>query len=236
MLDTMFGEMPQVYEKPIFSGSFGDLGSYAKSFLNYKITEIAGEDKASALTIIIALIISLFLLKNLFNYLAVFFITYLRNGVLKDLRNRLYHKITYLPISYFSEKKKGDIMARISNDVNEVQHSFLSILELIVREPLTIIFTIIVMFGISVKLTIFVFVFIPVSGLIISKIGKSLKRQSTEVQQEQGRFLSIIEETVSGLRIIKAFNAETIFGNRFQESTGKFFRFSNGLMNRQNLA
>ncbi|MDO5609066.1 MAG: ABC transporter ATP-binding protein [Capnocytophaga sp.] len=235
-LEAMFGGIPQTTERPVFSGNYGELGSYAKQFLNYKITEIAGTDQVTALALIIGLVISMFLLKNLFNYLAVFFITFLRNGVLRDLRDTLYRKITHLPISYFSEQRKGDVIARVSGDVNEVQNSFLSILELIVREPLTIIFTIIVMFGISTKLTIFVFIFIPISGLVISKIGKSLKRQSTQVQQEQGRFLSLIEETVSGLRIVKAFNAENIFNRRFQKSTERFFNFSNSLMNRQNLA
>src|SRR5690606_16491470 len=154
----------------------------------------------------------------------------------KDIRNRLYGKIVDLPLSYFSEKRKGDVIARISTDVLEIQHSFLSILELIVREPLTILFTILVMFGISAKLTIFVFVFIPIAGMIISRIGKSLKRKSERVQREQGEFLSIVEETLGGLRVIKAFNAESRFHKTFKNSTDRFYRFSNSLLNRQNLA
>lgn len=189
-----------------------------------------------ALVLVIALVIFLFLLKNIFNYLAMFFITFLRNGVLKDIRNKLYAKITELPISYYSEKRKGDIMARITSDVLEIQHSILSILELIVREPLTIVFTILVMFGISTKLTLFVFIFIPISGIIISRIGKTLKRKSDKVQKESGEFLSIVEETLGGLRIVKAFNAEKLFIDKFQHSTNRFFRFSNSLLNRQNLA
>jgi len=141
-----------------------------------------------------------------------------------------------LPISYYSEKRKGDVIARITSDVLEIQHSFLSILELIVREPLTIIFTILVMFGISAKLTLFVFVFIPVAGAIISRIGKSLKKKSDRVQKEQGEFLSIVEETLGGLRVIKAFNAEFRFFKTFSTSTDRFFKFSNKLLNRQNLA
>lgn len=236
MLDTLFGESAKIYQEPVFSGNISDISSYAKQYLNYKVTALAGDDKINGLTIVISLVISLFLLKNLFNYLAIFFMTFLRNGVLKDLRNDLYNKIIKLPISYLSEKRKGDVIARMSGDLAEVQHSLLSGLELFVREPLTILFAILAMFALSVKLTIFVFVFIPVSGLIISKIGKSLKKQSGKVQQEQGRFLSIIEETIGGLRIIKAFNAENMFNKRFQESSALVNKLSNGLMNRQNLA
>jgi subfamily B ATP-binding cassette protein MsbA len=184
----------------------------------------------------VAVIISIFLLKNLSDYLALFFITFLRNGVLKDLRNAMYKKTIELPISYYSEKRKGDTISRISNDVNEVQSSFLSLLELIVKEPLTIVFTILTMFSISAKLTIFVFIFIPVSGYIISLIGKQLKKQSTKAQQEQGEFLSTIEETLGGLKVVKGYNSESYFTQKFQDSTQRFFQLSNAIGNRQNLA
>jgi len=153
-----------------------------------------------------------------------------------DLRNKLKQKRTALPIYFFSEKKKGDLMARISSDVLELQHSFLSILELIIRDPLTIIFSLIVMFSFSVKLTLFVLIFIPMSGGMISQIGKSLKRKSDRVQKEQGEFLSLLEETIGGIKIIKAFNAENAFVKKFKQSTTRFFDFSNRLLNRQNLA
>ena len=166
----------------------------------------------------------------------MYYITFLRNGVLKDIRNKMYQKIVELPISYYSEKRKGDVIARITSDVLEIQHSFLSVLELIVREPLTILFTIIIMFGISTKLTLFVFIFIPIAGMIISRIGKSLKKKSDRVQRESGEFLSIVEETLGGLRVIKAFNAESRFQKTFNSSTFRFFDFSNKLLNRQNLA
>src|SRR5690606_10166015 len=157
-------------------------------------------------------------------------------SVLKDLRNALYKKTIELPLSHYSEKRKGDTIARITSDVLEIQHSFLSILELIVRDPLTILFTIVGMLIISVELTIFVFIFIPVSGFVISLIGKSLKKKSARVQKEQGYFLSIMEETLGGLKIIKGFNAESIFNEKFKASTKRFFNFSNSLLHRQNLA
>ena len=156
--------------------------------------------------------------------------------MLKDLRDMMYKKIISLPISYFSEKRKGDVIARITGDINEFQVSYLSILELIVREPLTIIFTIIIMCGISMKLTLFVFIFIPLAGLAISRVGKSLKKHSGRIQAEQGYFLSIIEESITGLRIIKSFNAQKVFIKRFTDSTKRFFSHANNLSYRQNLA
>lgn len=235
MLNVLFEKDKQLYVPPKFSG-IGDLKNYFMDYMNYQVTLFAADDKMKGLVLVIGLVILLFLLKNLFNYLAMYFITFLRNGVLKDVRNAMYQKITDLPISYYSEKKKGDLIARITSDVLEVQHSFLSILELIVREPLTILFTIIVMFLISAKLTLFVFIFIPLSGAIISRIGKSLKKKSDRVQKEQGEFLSVVEETIGGLRVIKAFNSESKFYKTFAHSTSRFFRFSNKLLNRQNLA
>ena len=235
MLDVLFKESERLYEKPVYQG-ITKAKEFIFDYLNYIVTQYAGEDEMKALVLVIALVISLFFLKNIFNYFAMYFITFLRNGVLKDVRNSLYEKTVELPVSYYSEKRKGDVIARITSDVLEIQHSFLSVLELIVREPLTIFFTIIMMFGISAKLTIFVFIFIPISGFLISMIGKSLKRKSDKVQKEQGEFLSIIEETLSGLKVIKAFNAENRFVKTFKDSTFRFYKFSNSLLNRQNLA
>ena len=235
MLDVLFKESDRLYEKPVYTG-MSDAKDYIQDYLNYQVTQVAGDDQMIALMLVIGLVITLFLMKNFFNYAAMYFIAFLRNGVLRDLRNAMYKKITDLPVSFFTEKRKGDVIARITSDVLEIQHSFLSILELIVREPLTIVFTIIVMFAISAKLTLFVFIFIPISGMLISRIGKSLKKKSDRVQGEQGNFLSIIEETLTGLRVIKAFNAEDRFNKHFNDSTNRFFRFSNSLLHRQNLA
>ena len=236
MLKVLFKSSEPVNTEPSYNG-LTDLGDYIENYINYFITQkVNNEGELKALMFMIFIIIATFLLKNIFGYLALFFITFLRNGVLKDLRNDLYEKTVDLPLSYFSEKKKGDLIARISTDVLEIQHSFLSILELIVREPLTIIFTIIAMLALSPQLTVFVFIFIPVSGYIISLVGKSLKKQSDSVQKEQGHFLSILEETLGGLRVIKGFNAEPYFNSKFRESTSRFYHFSNTLLNRKNLA
>jgi subfamily B ATP-binding cassette protein MsbA len=235
MLKVLFGDTKPIDTKPVWTG-LKNITSYGEHYLNFFVTQKKADGSDDVLIFMVVLVVSTFLLKNFFSYLAMYFITFLRNGVLKDMRNELYDKIVSLPISFYSEKRKGDTMSRISTDVLEIQHSFLSILELIVREPLMILFTIISMFLISSKLTLFVFVFMPVSGFLISLVGKSLKRKSNKVQKEQGYFLSIVDETLSGLKIIKGFNAEKIFGNKFQESTSRFYKFSNSLLNRQNLA
>tara|TARA_R110002012_G_scaffold119105_3_gene268087 strand:- start:239 stop:2065 length:1827 start_codon:yes stop_codon:yes gene_type:complete len=235
MLAVLFNQTERVETAPNWKGIAG-AKDYISEYLNFFVTQKAGEGEGEALVFMVVLVIAMFFLKNLFGYLAMYFITFLRNGVLKDLRNELYDKTVSLPISYYSEKRKGDTIARISSDVLEIQHSFLSILELIVREPLTLLFTILAMLSISSELTLFVFIFLPISGYLISLIGKSLKRKSDKVQKEQGYFLSILEETLGGLRVIKAFNAESRFSNTFRKSTTRFYKFSNSLLNRQNLA
>jgi len=236
MLDVLFEQDKiKAIKEPVYKG-IGSIKDYYKDFISFKVHEFAQDDALKALMLVIVLVIVLFLLKNIFRYLAMYAITFLRNGVLKDIRNELYKKIMKLPLSFFSEKRKGDVLARAGADVLEIQHSFLSVLELIFREPLTILFTIIMMLLISAKLTLFVFIFIPISGFIISSIGKSLKRKSDLVQKEQGIFLSTLEETLGGLKIIKGFTAEKLFGKKFNESTQRFFNYSNTLLNRQNLA
>ena len=235
MLKVLFGDSKPVYLKPAWEG-WREITAYGENYLNYFVTLKKSEGNDDVLIFMVGFVIGSFLLKNIFNYLAMFFITFLRNGVLKDLRDDLYNKITSLPLAFYSEKRKGDTMSRISTDVLEIQHSFLSVLELIVREPLTIIFTIVSMFIISTKLSLFVLIFIPVSGLVISLIGKSLKRNSNRVQKEQGYFLSIVDETLSGLKVIKGFNGEKIFSDKFQDSTTRFYNYSNKLLNKQNLA
>jgi subfamily B ATP-binding cassette protein MsbA len=236
MMDVLFGQTNKNYTMPIYNGVFG-LKKYLGDYLNYYLTMTTEHYGIGAtLSILVIGIISIFLLKNLCDYLAMFFITFLRNGILRDMRNAMYKKTIELPIAFFSEKRKGDTISRIASDAGEVQNSMLSILELIVKEPLTILFTIIAMFSISVKLTIFVFVFIPVSGYIISLVGKQLKKNSTKAQQEQGIFLSTIEETLGGLKVVKGYNSESYFNRIFQESTDRFFKLSNRIANRQNMA
>ena len=235
MLKVLFNQTQTLTTAPQWTG-ISNIVDYSEAYLNYFVTIKKSEGNDDVLIFMILIIVSTFLLKNIFNYLSLFFITYLRNGVIKDVRNELYDKITELSVSYYSEKKKGDVLSRISSDVIELQTSFLGILELIVKEPLMIIFTLASMILINSKLALFVFIFIPISGLIISFIGKSLKRKSNKVQKEQGLFLSLVDETLNGLKIIKSFTSESLFKKKFNDSTKKYYDFSNSLLNRTNLA
>ena len=236
VLGILFETDKKVVVKPVYENLLG-LGTYLKDSFYYYISEkIASEGNIKTLVFICLLAISLFFLKNLFRYLASYVITFLRTGVVKDLRDNLYHKIVELPISYFSEKRKGDIIARMTSDVQEVENSILTSIETIVREPLTVIIAISIMLFMSVKLTLFVFILLPVSGFIISSISKKLKAKSIKAQKETGTFLSFIEETLTGLRIIKGFNAENVIEKKFNNSTLSFKQLMTSVFHRQTLA
>jgi len=236
LLEVLFKTSKEITEKPVYSG-LGNITNYGKELLYYHISELNKEQGPQyALLLAVSLVITTFLFKNLFNYLASYHIMHLKNGVLRDLRKTMYNKIIELPVSYYSGKRKGDVMARMLGDVAEVQNSFFSILELIVKEPLTIVFAIITMFSISVKLTLFVFIFIPISGFIISRIGKNLKSKSIRAQAESGYLISIVEETLGGLKVVKSYNAEPNFKNRFNDSINRLLKLNNSIGNKNNLA
>ncbi len=236
MMNVLFDTSEKVTQKPVYTSIF-EITKYAKEYLYYYITLLSEQNGPQfALILVIGIVIITFLFKNLFNFLASNHLLHLKNGVLKDLRNAMYVKIINLPVSYYSEKRKGDIMARMLGDVNEVQNSFFSILELIVKEPMTIIFTLIAMISISFKLTIFVFIFIPVAGILISKIGKSLRTKSERVQAENGYLISIVEESLSGLKVVKSYNAEQSFQDKFNNSVSRILNLSNSIGKKNNLA
>ncbi len=182
------------------------------------------------------LIVVLFFLKNLFRYLGMFFLAPIRNGVIKDIRNDMYSKILILPLSYYTEQRKGDIISRMTSDVQEIEWSIMSSLEAVFREPITIIAYVITLFIFSSSLTVFVLVLLPISGYLIGSIGKSLKRTSVKGQRKMGEILSIIEETIGGLRIIKAFNAIESAGENFQDTNIKYTRLMIKLYRKRDLA
>jgi subfamily B ATP-binding cassette protein MsbA len=235
-LDVLFKQTEKVIKKPEYSG-IADLSNFGQEYLAFYITKLNDDYGAKyALLLVVGIVIVTALLKNIFNYLASFQITILRNGVLKDLREKLYSKIVHLPISYYSDQRKGDVMTKMLGDVGEVQNSFFQILELVVREPLTIVFSIFAMLAISVKLTLFVFIFIPISGLIISRIGKNLKAKSIRAQNEQGIFISTLDETLTGLKVVKSYNAENSFIQKFNDSLDKLLKLTTSIANKNNLA
>ena len=236
LMEVLFKMNEVVTELPKYEGVW-KIATYGKQYLQYYITKLSAENGPQyALLLTVALVISTFLFKNLFNYLASQHLTKVKNGVLRDLREKMYDKIISLPISYYSEKRKGDVMARMLGDVNEVQNSFFMVLELIVKEPLTIVFAIIAMMRISLELTLFVFIFIPISGFIISKIGKSLKSKSQNAQKENGFLISVVEESLGGLKVVKSYNSERYFKTIFNNSIDRLLRLNNSIGKKNNLA
>ena len=236
MLNVLFDKTKKIAKEPVWTG-IGELKDYGNDLLNYKVSSLLDEGNPQiALLVVVALVITTFFLKNLFGYLSMQHVMYLKNGVLTDLRKNIYKHIIELPISFYSKRKKGDIMAPVFGGINEMQNSFFILLELIIREPLTIIFSLVVMFSISWQLSIFVLLFIPISGFLISSIGKRLKRQSLRAQQESGQLISTVEETLTGLKIVKSYNAEITFKKRFTNSADRILKLVNKIGLKNNLA
>ena len=235
MLEVLFGEQKKILVRPEFNSQI-NLKDYFFETFSFYVNSYSKGDESNALFFVIIVIIVSFLLKNLFNYLAIFFITYLRNGVVRDIQNNLYSKFLSFSSSFQTSNRKGDAISRITSDVSEIQRSFLAVLEMLIREPLTIIFVLIAMMSISIKLTIYVLVFIPLTGWIISIIGKTLKSKSEKVQNELGRLISNVDETLSGLSIIQIFTAEDVFKKMFSKISNRLYVFSNKLAQRQSLA
>lgn len=186
------------------------------SNFNYYLNQyVQAHGQMPALVFICVIIVVLFLLKNLFRYMAMYFIAPIRNGVVRDLRNKMYDKILWLPLTYFSEERKGDLISRMTADLTNIEWSIMQSLEVIFREPFTIFLFLGTMILWSPQLSVFVLVLLPIAGLIIGQVGKSLRRTSSKGQEKMGVLLSTIEETLSGLRIIKGFNAEKFFTEKF---------------------
>lgn len=191
--------------------------------VNYYLAQrIATHGKMDALIAICIFIVITISLKNLFRYLGMFFVNPIRNGVVRDMRNKMYDKVLKLPLSYYSEERKGDIMSRMTVDVQEIEWSIMQSLEMIFREPITMLMFLATMVIISPALSVFSLVLLPLSGLLIARIGKSLRRSSAKGKEKMGVLLSMMEEALSGLRIIKGFNAEKKMNSHFQEENQQY--------------
>lgn len=243
-LDLIFvkgdDEFKTYYENGVGAFNFSiesaiDLFNYHLSKLIMEAPSIT-EGKASALLFLCIVIVFSFFFKNLFGYLALFVMAKVRNGVLKDLRENTYKKLLVLPLSYYSEEKKGDIISKMSNDVVEIEWSVLLGIELVFREPLSIILFLSTMVYMSPKLTIFVFLMLPLTALVIGQVGNSLKRTSGLGQQMAGDIIAALEETLGGLRIIKAFNAEDSSIRKFEGLNLKYFNLMVKMYRKRDLA
>ncbi|NOT51847.1 MAG: ABC transporter ATP-binding protein [Chitinophagaceae bacterium] len=204
--------------------------------INDFINGFVGDDKAAALGFICLLMVTFIILKNLFLYLSYYVLNPLKNKIVNHLREDLYNKVLRLPIGFFNEKRKGDLMSRMTNDVGEVEGSVVGTLEGWIRDPLTIIVTLTVLLLISLQLTLFILILIPVLGLVIGRITRSLKRHSHEAAVKYGESLSILDETLSGLRVIKAFNIEKLLRAKFFKTNDELLTAKNKISYRRDLA
>jgi len=210
--DAVYQPMPWSYSVKVLLNNFN-------YFLSHYIAEYG---QLQALTFISGLVVLMFFLKNLFRYLAMYFMAPIRNGVVRDLRNKMYEKILYLPFSYFSNERKGDLMARMTSDVQEIEWSIMQSLEVIFREPITVTLFLTTMVLMSPQLSLFVFILLPVAGVLIGQIGKSLRRTSGKSQAQMGNLISNIEETLGGLRIIRSFTAEVFSRDKFRAINDRY--------------
>lgn len=206
------------------------------NFYYYTQEGIASFGPSKTLALLAAVLVAMTALKTGTTYLSSYFIVPLRNGIVRDIRNSMYEKILRLPIGFFTGERKGDVMARMSGDVAEIEASVMASLDMLFKNPVMIIVCLSTMIFISWQLTLFVLILLPLAGLMMGEVGKRLKRKSFEAQEKWGVIMSFIEETLGGLRIVKAFNAEPKMGCRFRADTQEFFEMTNAVARRQSLA
>ena len=235
ILEMLFGINTETYSyTPWGSASIDKV--VVNNFYYYVQSIIASSGKSVALACIAAALVVMTGLKTGAAYMAAFFMISLRTGVVRDLRAMIYNKMVSLPIGFFSSERKGDVMARMSGDVTEVENSVMMSLDMMFKNPIMIVVCLAMMLFVSWQLTLFVFILLPIAGFIMGRVGKYLKRVSLEQQNQLGTIMSNIEETISGLRIIKAFNAEDKVRNRFASENEKYRNLSRRMNRRYELA
>lgn len=232
-LNLLFGIDELVTSKPEFGFSIEALLAY----LNYHISAIIiDEGKVKALVYICLVLLAAFFFRNLARYFAMYFMAGVRTKGVRDIRNELYKQLVILPLSFYHKQKKGDVIARVTTDVQEVEYSIMNYLEVLIRDPITIIAYFAFMISMSPQLTLFVLIVLPVTGLIIGRIGRSLRRQSIIGQSKFAGLLAIIEESISGLRIIKAFNAIFYSQNKFKSENKDYSKVILSINRRRDLS
>ncbi|MBP3298095.1 MAG: ABC transporter ATP-binding protein [Muribaculaceae bacterium] len=206
------------------------------NFYYYTDCMITDWGASATLAMLAVLLVFMTLLKTGTTYLSAYFIIPLRNGIVRDMRNQMYRKILSLPLGFFTNERKGDVMSRISVDVTELEASVMASIDMLFKNPIMIVVCLGMMIAVSWQLTVFVLILLPLAGLVMGKVGKRLKRKSLEAQQQWGVILSTVEETLGGLRVIKAFNAEKKMDTRFNAENQTFYRISNSIQRRYSLA
>jgi subfamily B ATP-binding cassette protein MsbA len=234
-ISLIFGKNRLTTQKPHLGLTVNSIIAGFNYFISHIITSHSN-GRVYALGFICIVVVVAIFLKNLFLYIATYLNSPIRNAVINDIRSDLFNKVLSLPIGYFSEERKGDIMSRMTNDLQEVETSIVSFLESFFREPFTVVVSLIVMLKISPELTIFVLVFLPLTSLVIGRISKSLRKHSNAGQEKLSSILSVIDETLGGMRVIKAFNAEKQQELRFTMENNSLFRIKNKINHKRDLA
>ncbi len=235
ILEMLFQIKTSVYSyMPLDAGDLKDV--LINNFYYYTQESIAYFGASGTLAMLAALLVVMTFLKVGVTYMASYVIIPMRMGIVRDIRNTMYDKIVALPIGFFTSERKGDVIARMSGDVAEIENSIMSSLDMFFKNPVMILVCLAMMIAISWQLTLFVFILLPIAGTIMGRIGKRLKRDSLEGQNQWGAIMSNIEETLGGLRIIKAFNAEPKVRERFARENERFYRISKNVARRQALA
>jgi subfamily B ATP-binding cassette protein MsbA len=232
-LGILFGTQEKVYNPQPLSFNTNAIKDNFYAIISSEIDE---KGKIEALLFICILVLITFFFRNLFRYSALYFLTPIRNGIVHDLRIDLHKKMISLPLPFFTKKRKGDLTARLTSDLVEIEWSIMSSLEMIFKDPLNIIIYLITLIVISPQLTIFVVILFPVTGLIIGVIGRSLKKSSDRGQKKMGDLLSIIDENISGLRIIKAFNSEKHINKNFKKDSSEYKSIMTKLLRKKDLS
>ena len=235
ILEMLFKVKEATYEfLPWGSASLKDVA--INNFYFYTQEAIAHYGPSTTLALLALLLVVMTGLKTGTTFLASYFVIPMRSGIVRDIRNYVFDKMVTLPISFFTSERKGDVMARMSGDVGEIENSIMASLDMMFKNPIMIIVCLVMMVTISWQLTLFVLILLPLAGFVMGKVGKRLKRQSLEQQNQWGLLMSNIEECLGGLRIIKAFNAEEKVKGRFHKENQVFYRLSNRIARRQSLA
>ena len=232
-LQLLFDKSARILTEPVFSFSAKGILEYLRYQISYIISS---KNEQTALAFICVIIIVSIFLKNGFLYLSYRVLSPVRNGVMTRLRADLFDKVLKLPIGYFSEQRKGDLISRMSNDALEIEWSMLTALETLIKEPLTILFYLVMMVLLSPKLSLFLFIFLPATAFIIGRVSRSLKKQSSDAQVKNGIVLSILDETLGGMRVIKAFTAEKLIGDKFHKVNAELNHLRNKINFRKDLA
>jgi len=232
-LQILFGKSDAVTIKPVLHLSVESLLENLRYFISYVIQS---NGAISALAYICGIIIFTIFFKNLFLYLSYRFLAPVRNGLMTKLRGDLYDKVLQLPVGYFTEQRKGDLISRMSNDANEVEWSVVNVMETLIREPLNILFYLVLMVILSPQLSLFLLLFLPITVFIIGRVSRKLKKKSNEAQEKTGEAISLLDETLGGIRVVKAFTAETLLGNRFHAVNNELNQIRNKINFRRDMA